>query len=248
MVMPDDLYNEKWIDLYDLIVPERHYSDSFCIIMQAIKRHCHHAKDVLELACGSGRYTRYFAKQGFRVKGTDISNAALKKASKRVHSAKFVQADMSSTQEHEHYDVVACLYEAFRYNEDHAWAQKTIGAAYESLKKGGLFLVDFAIYPAGKGSVHVVNDAKTWNGKYVMEYDISWKGHYDVRENCKVTVTKKGLFGKKVHEFPIIRGKLLRISENEMEHMLKAVGFSVVDKIWGFQEGNPKSVLFVAQK
>jgi len=72
-MIKDELYTGFWVDFYDKLFPARIYPKTFKIIHKLIKKHNSNAKNVLEVACGTGRYVEQFVKAGFIVKGVDIS-------------------------------------------------------------------------------------------------------------------------------------------------------------------------------
>ena len=77
---------------------------------------------VLDLACGVGRHSIEFAKQGFEVVGLDFSKPylveATKSALKTKTKIKFVNGDMKNLRPHfnvDSFDLVVSLYNSFGY-------------------------------------------------------------------------------------------------------------------------------------
>ena len=71
------LYDDA--DLYDLVSPQDRAMERFYV--EAVGGH---GRKVLELACGSGRFTIPLAKSGARVSGGDLSGTMLERARERV--------------------------------------------------------------------------------------------------------------------------------------------------------------------
>ena len=85
------LYDDA--DLYDLVSPRDEAMERFYV--DALGGH---PRKVLELACGSGRFTIPLAKSGAQVTGVDLSETMLEKARTRALASgvdmQFVQLDM----------------------------------------------------------------------------------------------------------------------------------------------------------
>jgi SAM-dependent methyltransferase len=67
--------------------------------------------DYLDFACGTGRILAYMEDKVDCAIGIDVSNAMLKLASRRLHSAKLVQVDITSdeTNSERQYDLISCF-------------------------------------------------------------------------------------------------------------------------------------------
>lgn len=250
----DQLYDVDWIEFYDKLFSEKHYRPSFGKLLRLIYKYNPSAKNVLEFACGTGKYTRYFAKHGFHVKGVDISSAAIYQAKQRVPSADFHVADMAKFKTTQKFDVIACMFESFRYHKSFSEAQKTLKKAYASLKQGGIFFCDFGVFPSCKKpkKPQIHNEVKISNGRLVVKDEIIYtKGDFDVRFD-HVKVFKRNRKGESIllMEKDIRRSPLLRISESKMEEMLEKVGFSNIKIMPGFSPAphSHYSILFFGQR
>ena len=236
--MEDNLYKKEWLEFYDRLFPESRYKATFTILKRVIKTCNKNAKDILELACGTGRYTKYFAKE-FNVVGTDISKDAISVAKKRVKRAKFRVAEMSNINEGDRFDVIACLFESFRYNKSYEQCLKVLKRAYRALRKDGIFMCDFGDFPPSK-NVRIHNEVKLSGGKIIIKDEtINTKGNFDMRID-KVKIDSKAIDLK--------RAPLLRISKNKMINMMLKTGFKNTKAIKGFQPETKKSYLFIGQK
>jgi len=105
-------------------------------------------KSVLDLGCGAGRHCAFLAKHGFDVVGIDVSESALKMASKWVQKAMlknvaFVRGTMTNIPfTDSHFDAVisvSVVHHAVKKD-----IAKTIAEVYRVLKKNGLFLTNLA--------------------------------------------------------------------------------------------------------
>lgn len=239
----DELYKGFWIDFYDKLISEDGYCRTFPIVRDMIRKYKPDAKVILELACGTGRYTEYFVTAGFAVKGIDISPDAIARARTRVKNARFVVQDMASIREPQIYDAAVCLFESFRYNRTYEECEKTLIGVFRSLKATGLFLCDFGYWPpTKKATLH--NEVYMGQGLTVLQDEvIRTEGDYDVRAD-RMTFKKQG---KILKTEDIERAPLLRISESKMRKMLSNTGFKTLAVGREFR-GYPESMLFIAQK
>ena len=110
---------------------------------------------MLDLGCGTGRMSRYFAGRGARVTGIDFSNETLDLA-RSVESAKnptYRYLSMFDLYEHEIYDLVfsfAALTVACRNEEQLSLVLERV---YQSLKPGGGIML---VEPVHRGFLHRV--------------------------------------------------------------------------------------------
>lgn len=99
---------------------------------------------MLDQACGKGRHARYLNKLGFNVAGIDISEQSIKYCKKQENDKlEFFVHDMRKVFRINYFDYVFNLFTSFGYFENDHQHQLAIDSASQSLKKGGLFIVDF---------------------------------------------------------------------------------------------------------
>jgi SAM-dependent methyltransferase len=103
---------------------------------------------VLDLCCGVGRHSLEFARRGFHVTGVDRTKSYLDTASKRAKAEgldiEFVLEDMRKFSRKPEFDLVINLYTSFGYFEDPAEDRLVALNMSESLKEGGIFLLEMA--------------------------------------------------------------------------------------------------------
>jgi len=104
--------------------------------------------EMMDLACGKGRYSRYLAAQGYRVTGIDISPSRIKEAKNfEYERLRFFQHDMRKPFKMQDFHYVFNFFTSFGYfktDEEHFQA---ISNVRKCLKDDGLFLIDFLNSP-----------------------------------------------------------------------------------------------------
>lgn len=94
--------------------------------------------EMLELGCGTGHWSEFFAKQGFSVLGVDISEAMLKIARSKNINAEFKIVDSENLPfKDESYQVISSI-TMLEFVEDQ---DKVIQEVYRVLKKDGWFIL-----------------------------------------------------------------------------------------------------------
>ena len=102
--------------------------------------------NVLDLACGPGRYAIPLAQAGFVVTGVDRTRFLLKIARERAGRAaanvEWVEQDMREFLRPAAFDLVLNVFTSFGYFEDQAENRRVLENIFASLKPGGAFVFD----------------------------------------------------------------------------------------------------------
>ncbi len=107
----------------------------------------HQYPEVLDLGCGRGRHALNMAEAGYRVKGVDLSESAIRQArdnagSRGLDDIEFVVGDMREKRP-ETYDLVVNLFTSFGYFEDDSENARVIGNVSEMLRPQGVLVIDY---------------------------------------------------------------------------------------------------------
>ncbi len=109
-------------------------------------------KDMLEIACGTGKHISYL-KKDFRIIGTDINNQMLTIARRQNKGAIFRKADMVNFNLRKQFDVILCLFSSIGYVKSYSDLGKTLANLSKHLKQGGVVLIEpwltKSVYKAG---------------------------------------------------------------------------------------------------
>lgn len=240
--MKDELYSGFWVDYYEAMFPASANAKRAKFVIDLIKKFKPDAKNMLELASGTGNWTVYWMKK-FDVKGTDLSSDMLARARTKCPKVTFEKVSMTDIAEPAVYDVVTCMWESFRYLEDFRQVDKTLKNVANVLKPGGLFITDFHHFPPKDGWTEIEKKNVKVDGMEVQEtLKIKTENEYDVRKSI-MTIKHDGM--ERIEE--VKRSPFLRISPEHMKKHLEAAGFELVYQEREFQD-SPYSYLYVAKK
>ncbi|MAQ31361.1 MAG: SAM-dependent methyltransferase [Flavobacteriales bacterium] len=128
----------------------------------------------LDLACGSGRHSIYLNKKGYNVDGVDLSKKSLLKGkSYQNDTLKFIAEDIRSYKKPTKYDFILNLFTSFGYFETENDDINVLRNVKISLKKNGIFILDF--FNANK----VILDLKSYEEKKINNITFKIKKTYD---------------------------------------------------------------------
>jgi SAM-dependent methyltransferase len=141
---------------YDLLYQDKNYTQEAQFIHQLIQQYAPHARQLLELGCGTGSHAVVLAKQGYHIHGVDFSSEMLQQAGDRLSRLTpelssrlcFTAGDIRSVRINQTFDVVLSLFHVISYqiaNEDLQSAFETVRA---HLQPGGIFIFDVWYGPA----------------------------------------------------------------------------------------------------
>ncbi|HEY0261529.1 MAG TPA: class I SAM-dependent methyltransferase, partial [Chitinophagales bacterium] len=138
---------ENWFDTeyYHLLYSHRNDDEAQQLISRLIDfLQLKNASKILDVACGKGRHSKYFAQCGMNVTGIDLSENSIhfakQFANEKLH---FSTWDMREVFAENEFDVVVNLFSSFGYFDDAEDDKRAINAMKKSLKKGGFLILDF---------------------------------------------------------------------------------------------------------
>ena len=202
---------------------------------------------ILDLACGHGRHAIELASRGYKIIGQDINelflDIMLKKAKNVGVKVQKVMSDMREIPFEDEFDAVINMFISFGYLENDREDQKVINNISKSLKKDGLFFMDFL----NKEQIMKNYQSKDWfeaeDGTKVLlerEYNYITGKNYESR-----TRISKGKIEKAYSEIRLY-------SVNELVEMFHEAGLFLTD-LYGSYKGDPltidsKQAILVARK
>jgi SAM-dependent methyltransferase len=131
-------------ELYDLLYAGfKDYAVEAAELAATIRRVHPHARTVLDVACGTAEHARLLTDEhGFRVDGLDLDPNFVRIARAKLPHASVHEADMTSFELRERYDVVLCLFSSIGYVRTLENVRRTLERFRHHLADGGIVLVE----------------------------------------------------------------------------------------------------------
>ncbi|HMG94403.1 MAG TPA: class I SAM-dependent methyltransferase [Chryseolinea sp.] len=125
---------------------------------------------MLDLGCGAGRHAKHLASKGFRVTGIDLAGSSVQQAKQFERgNLQFYQHDMRVPFGRNYFDYVFNFFTSFGYFDTDEEHSKVICNISQSLKPGGVVMMDYLNVVQASGNV-VSEQQKNIDG---VEYHIS---------------------------------------------------------------------------
>jgi len=138
---------EAWFDspYYHLLYKNRNEEEAQFFIDNLVKKlELKPGAKVLDLACGKGRHAIYLNSSGYDVTGIDLSEESITIAKKAENKTlTFFVHDMRELYWANYFDCILNLFTSYGYFDDEKDNLKTLQSVYDSLKPGGVFVIDF---------------------------------------------------------------------------------------------------------
>jgi len=126
-------------EIYDLIYKDKNYEKELDFIESSFPNK---PKNILELGCGTGNYTKILLEKGYDVLGLDLSEEMLKIARKKVPNGNFVQGDIKDFKLNEKYDACLALFSVLGYVTENKDLEKVFQNIKEHLNPEGFLIFD----------------------------------------------------------------------------------------------------------
>ncbi|MCK4634838.1 MAG: class I SAM-dependent methyltransferase [Candidatus Aenigmarchaeota archaeon] len=193
-------------------------------------------RNILILACGTGRFGIPLAKKGFNVTCLDISqemlNVLKEKKEKEKIEIKIVQGDMTNFSLDEKFDIILCMYNSV-YELDEEGLKKILTRVYNHLNEDGIFIFDVEDFSKRKFQ-------KVWADKE----ELTWIRFYE-KDNIRIQRTIYEVMDKEKMNFKwdsfmiiddsgeiktvLTRDKFHLLSFEEWKKLLKSNKFTKIE-------------------
>lgn len=229
-------YDESFWEEFEILMYDRDRMDNTEADVKHIMSLLDIKKDdnLLDVCCGFGRNSKYFALNGIDTTGIDITKFYLDRAKQEAANIKnlnYIHGDILKFREKNRYDHAVNLYTSFGLLESEDDEITGIKNIYNSLKTGGKYLIDIQ----GKELICRDFEPNIWfesgGVKVLLEYTL---------EESFTLLKSRWLYYKDstMHE----RTFNTRIySALELATMLSGAGFISVE-VYGDYEGNPYDI------
>lgn len=194
-------------------------------------------KDLLELACGTGRLSIPLAKKGFNTTGIDLSEQLLKRAiekSEEIKNIHFLKMDIRTFRLEKKYDLIILAHNSLCHLHDLESIASCFNSIKKHLKPNGIFAFDVLV-PNFKFLTRKKEDIYT-TAKYNL-----------INSNIPVLHTESSCYDSKtqinhIKWFVKIKNKTEVFSLNmrmfypqEIDNYLKLSGFNIISKFGDFE-------------
>lgn len=141
-------FEGKLAEVYDLIYKDKDYKTECDFLETIFKKYSQlEVKDILDIACGTGKHSIEMARRGYNLTGNDISYEMIKHAKEKAFSAgtniNFTNSPMEMFVSNQQYDSVICMFSSIDYLTEDTQLEKLFSGVARHLRKGGLFIFDF---------------------------------------------------------------------------------------------------------
>lgn len=135
-------YN-KFADFYDTLTENVDYKVRSDYISNFFSKYGNGGVNLLDLACGTGAFSKEFLDRGYTVTGLDLSCDMLTVAdSKCGGKVNFIQGDMTDYQFINKFDYCISMLDSINHLNNIIDVEKCFNCVYDCLSPGGLFIFD----------------------------------------------------------------------------------------------------------
>jgi len=144
-----NLVFKRYADIYDYMYLEKDYQSEFEYVASLIGGF--ENKCVLDIGCGTGRYSELFAVNATSVDGIDISQEMVEIAEQRksnlAHELKkklhYEVNDARNFKSDKTYDIVCSMFHVINYQSTSEALRQFFATAHDALNHRGIFVFDF---------------------------------------------------------------------------------------------------------
>lgn len=143
-------FNKSYARFYDLLYVNKDYKQEYSIINKLIKKHFNKPKNLLDIGCGTGKYSSLLTKMNLKVVGLDKSHFMIKEAKRKFKTKKnlsFKQSDLKTFESKEKFDIVSALFHILSYQTTNSDVDKFFKTSHKILSSKGVVVFDFWFKP-----------------------------------------------------------------------------------------------------
>jgi len=131
---------KNYAKYYDFIYQDKNYNRE-CNFIEEIFKTIKKPKNILEIGCGTGNYTKILLERGYEVTAIDISGEMLEIAREKC-STKFLEGDIRTIKINDKFDCCLAMFAVMGYITKNRDIIKALINIREHLKPNGIFIFD----------------------------------------------------------------------------------------------------------
>lgn len=247
--MPESNWFESWFDSHYYHILYRHRNEAeaayFLDHLTVFLKLPDNAK-IWDMACGKGRHVIHLLEKGFDAIGSDLSRNSILKANQhslitsRENDSFFVH-DMRESLKRSYFDLVLNIFTSIGYFDSREDNQKVFSSAYDSLKPGGIFVIDF--FNAKKVVENIVYAEKK-NSEGVQ---------FEITRNLQEHRIIKKIIIKDLEKIMAFEERVELLDEFDFMNLASVTGFEIIQKFGsyaldGFDKKLSDRLIIVFQK
>ncbi|MEM4638031.1 MAG: class I SAM-dependent methyltransferase [Candidatus Woesearchaeota archaeon] len=127
---------------YDYIYHKKDYATESKNIIALIERFKKSSgKELLDVACGTGKHLYYLRKK-YVCTGIDLNKEMLAVAKRNVKGVKYYRGNMINFNLKKQFDIITCLFSSIGYAKTYANLDRTLKNFYKHLRTGGVLIIE----------------------------------------------------------------------------------------------------------
>lgn len=173
-------YN-KFAYIYDELMNDFDYQDWYRYIEEIFIRYKKEPKEILEMACGTGNLSYYFARDGYKLTCFDASHEMLSMAYKKLNrfkNIKMLNLDMIDFNLNKKFDCVLSICDSINYITDKDDLLMVFKNVWNHMKDDGVFIFDINSEYKLK---NIIGNNTFIEDRGDIYY--SWENYFDEEEN-----------------------------------------------------------------
>lgn len=139
-------FEKEYSNIYDFLYTQKNYIKEFLLIKKIIKDNLSKPSSLIDLGCGTGKYSNLLTKLKLDVVGVDRSKEMLKIAKKKFNKNKkltFIKSNISKINLKKKFDIISALFHILSYQTSRANINSFFKNSHSHLKQNGILIFDF---------------------------------------------------------------------------------------------------------
>lgn len=206
---------------YDHLMKHVPYRGWVDYVEDLLKRWTAYPRQVLDLACGTGKVGAELLRRGYEVVGADLSEPMVRLCGTQTPPLPAIVSDARALGfADQSFDLIVCLYDSLNYILEAEGFAAAMAEGYRLLRPGGLFIFDLNTTRALSTGMFTQRDL---TGPDPLHYD--WRAHWDPKTHvCKVDMWFSYREGDQTREFTETHFQRA-YTHKEVQGALKDAGF-----------------------